>query len=430
MAELLDREVGSAWRFSPDCGKDMEAVRRVPDRELWQIRQVRRQRLLDFARRHLRSQFRRQGVPPGRAERSLQRLDDSVFTLGFARRFATYKRGTLLLRNPDRLAALMENERQPLQVLFAGKAHPHDHAGKELIRDIVALSRQEPFAGRLFFLEDYDINIARFMVQGCDVWLNNPRRPQEASGTSGMKAAINGTLNISVLDGWWEEACELRPGWVIGRGEMYEDTDYQDEVESNALYDLLETEVIPLFYSRSLDGVPCGWIERIKESLATLVPQYNTNRMVREYLEDLYLPNHRRWEQLNGDRERIARLSEWKAGIRSAWSEVRIEAVEAYSPQRSKVGASIPVSASVRLGSLAPHDVRVELFAGRVNARQEIVQGESTALQYSNSDGDDRHTFTGNYRCSTPGSLGYTLRVLPNHPDLQNPLEMGLVRWA
>lgn len=265
----------------------MEAVRRIPDGELWQIRQVRRQRLLDFTRRHLRSQFRRQGVPPAKAERSLQRLDDSVFTLGFARRFATYKRGTLLLRNPDRLAALMESDRQPLQVLFAGKAHPHDHAGKELIRDIVALSRQEPFAGRLFFLEDYDINIARFMFQGCDVWLNNPRRPQEASGTSGMKAAINGTLNISVLDGWWEEACELHPGWVIGRGEVYEDADYKDEVESNALYDLLETEVIPLFYSRSQDGMPHGWIERIKESLATLVPQYNTNRMVREYLEDL-----------------------------------------------------------------------------------------------------------------------------------------------
>ena len=170
-----------------------------------------------------------------------------------------------------------------------------------------------------------------------------------------MKAAINGTLNISVLEGWWEEACELHPGWVIGRGEVYEDADYQDEVESNALYDLLETEVIPLFYSRSQDGVPHGWIERIKESLATLVPQYNTNGMVREYLEDLYLPNQRRWEQLNGDRERIARLSEWKAGIRSAWSEVRIEEVEADSPQRPKVGARIPVSASVRLGSLAPH---------------------------------------------------------------------------
>ena len=245
-----------------------------------------------------------------------------------------------------------------------------------------------------------------------------------------MKAAINGTLNISVLDGWWEEACELHPGWVIGRGEVYEDADYKDEVESNALHDLLETEVIPLFYSRSQDGMPHGWIERIKESLATLVPQYNTNRMVPEYLEDLYLPNHRRWEQLNGERERIARLSEWKAGIRSAWSEVRIEEVEADSPQRPKVGARIPVSASVRLGSLAPHDVRVELFAGRVNARQEIVQGESTALQYSNSDGDDRHTFTGSYRCSTPGSHGYTLRVLPDHPGLQNPLEMGLVRWA
>ena len=418
ISELLDNCVGESWRYTPIDGEHMRAIYDVSNWDLWQIRQFLRARLVEFARRHLRVQFTRQGQPPARIEQSLQSLDEGALTIGFARRFATYKRGSLILRSVERLAELMQREHQPLQILFAGKAHPHDHEGKELIREIVALTRQEPFTGRVFFLENYDINVARYLVQGCDIWLNNPRRPQEASGTSGMKAALNGALNISVLDGWWVEACELHSGWSIGRGEVYEDLSYQDQVESSALYDLLETEVIPMFYTRAEDGVPHEWVSRIKSSVATLVPQFNTNRMVREYLEELYLPNQSRWEALNGDRERIAKLSEWKRSVRSAWSGVRIESVDAEAPTQPKVGMRIPLRVSVQLGQLSPDDVRVELYTGRVNARHEIVEGEAAALGFARSDGDGRYKFGGNYICLSPGSHGYTVRVVPNHPDL------------
>ncbi|MFH1568003.1 MAG: alpha-glucan family phosphorylase, partial [Gemmatimonadota bacterium] len=260
MAALLDRHLGDGWRRDPGDPTAWQGLQGIPEGELWGTRRTRRQTLVDYARYHLSNQFRRQGVPQARAEQLLKGLDPEALTIGFARRFATYKRGSLVLRDTKRLAALLTAPGRPVQLLFAGKAHPHDHAGKELIRDIVSLSRRPPFAGRVFFLEDYDMNLARYLVQGCDVWLNNPRRPEEASGTSGMKAAINGGLQLSVLDGWWDEACDLHSGWTIGRGEVYEDLDYQDEVESAGLYDLLETEVIPLFYDRDAQGVPRGWL--------------------------------------------------------------------------------------------------------------------------------------------------------------------------
>ncbi|MCH2661884.1 alpha-glucan family phosphorylase, partial [bacterium] len=209
---------------------------------------------------------------------------------------------------------------RPLQILFAGKAHPKDNAGKDLIRQIVHLAREEPFHGRIFFLQDYDLNVARYLVQGCDIWLNNPRRPLEASGTSGMKAAVNGVLNVSVLDGWRDEACEAHPGWAIGRGEDYADEQYQDEVESNALYDLLETEVIPLFYQRNAEGIPREWVGRMKETIAQLAPVYNTHRMVREYVDGLYLPGQTRYEELGNDRERVQQLPRWKTHVRSKWT--------------------------------------------------------------------------------------------------------------
>ncbi|MFH1570900.1 MAG: alpha-glucan phosphorylase, partial [Gemmatimonadota bacterium] len=216
----------------------------------------------------------------------------------------------------------------------------------------------------------------------------------------------------------------------IGRGEVYEDLDYQDEVESAGLYDLLETEVIPLFYDRDAQGVPRGWLGRIKESMAALIPAFSSHRMVREYLERLYLPNQHRWEQLNADRVRVAQLSEWKRRIRAAWAQVRIEAVQTDTPTQPRVGTAIPLRAMVSLGELQPGDVRVELYMGRVNAQHEIDQAEIVALRHLALDAEGHHEFGGDYQCRAAGSHGYTLRVLPYHPDLRDPLEMGLVQWA
>jgi starch phosphorylase len=430
MADLYDRYLGLDWRHCPEDPQVWKAIEQIPDGELWQVHQYRRQRLLEYARFHLENQFTRQGFPNAKIERSLQGLNPQALTIGFARRFATYKRGTLLMHDIERLAALFDNPTQPLQVLFAGKAHPHDHLGKELIREIVHLARQEPFAGKIFFLQDYDMNVARYLVQGCDVWLNNPRRPQEASGTSGMKAALNGALNVSVLDGWWAEACEFHSGWTIGLGEEYEETEYQDKVESNALYDLLETEVIPLFYDRNAAGLPEGWIARMKDGITTLAPTFSANRMVREYAEVLYLPNQERWEQLNSDRARIEELTRWKAHVRANWDQVHIEHVEATPAAQLKVGMQVPLQASILLGALAPEDVRVELYMGKLNAQREIQHAETLPLRHLEQNSAGNHLFAGEFPCTASGSHGYTLRVLPHHPDLKNPLELGLVCWA
>ncbi len=218
-------------------------------------------------------------------------LDPEALTIGFARRFATYKRGNLLFRNLERLTALLSNKERPLQIIYSGKAHPKDHGGKELIAEIMQFARRPEFRRRVVFLEDYDINVARYLVQGVDVWLNNPRRPLEASGTSGMKAAANGALNLSILDGWWVEGFDGENGWAIGAGEEYTDLTYQDDVESRATYDLIEQELIPLFYTRSSDGLPRGWLRRMKRAITTLAPVFNTGRMVAEYTRVSYEPS-------------------------------------------------------------------------------------------------------------------------------------------
>jgi len=429
ISELFDHHLGEHWRTAQQNPQSWQGIHAISDRELWNTHQHRRQRLVDFARFHLRNQLSSQGAPAVKIEQHLDHLDPHALTIGFARRFATYKRGTLLFRNLERLAALFADSDRPLQIIFAGKAHPQDTPGKELIRDIVHLARQEPFNGRVFFLQDYDMNVARYLVQGCDVWLNNPRRPMEASGTSGMKAAINGVLNVSVLDGWWEEACEMHSGWTIGLGENYEDEAYQDEVESNALYDLLETEVIPLFYQRDGEGLPRGWVARMKETISTLAPFFNTHRMVREYAENMYLPNYKRWQLFEGDNGRVEQLTQWKSHVRSKWPQVRIINIEADFPTPLKVGTQVPISAALALGDLTPQDVRVELYAGRLNAQQEFIQAQIQPLEFSDSR-DGEHLFKGVFTCAEAGSHGYTVRVLPYHNDLRDPLETGLIHWA
>ena len=430
MSELFDRHLGDTWRFVYTNPQDWNAVYQIPDHELWGTHQHRRQRLIDFTRHHLQQQMVSQGAPAVKIEQSLARLDPEALTIGFARRFATYKRGNLLFRNIERLKALLADSDRPLQILFAGKAHPKDDAGKDLIRQIFHLARQEPFNGRIFFLQNYDMNLARYLVQGCDIWLNNPRRPLEASGTSGMKAAVNGVLNVSVLDGWWDEACDGHAGWTIGRGEDYEDENYQDEVESNALYDLLETEVIPLFYQRNAEGLPTDWIGRMKETIAQLAPVYNTHRMVREYTERLYLPGQTRFEELAADRERVQQLTQWKSHVRSKWSQIQINQVDTEFPGQLKVGMQVPLRAEVSLGELAPEDVRVELYAGRLNAQHEFTQTTAHPLELEKSNSEGTHYFTGTFTCTESGSHGYTLRVVPSHRDLPDPLEMGLICWA
>ncbi|HKZ83955.1 MAG TPA: alpha-glucan family phosphorylase [Anaerolineae bacterium] len=438
MDQLYDRYLGPRWTEEPADRAVWQRVERIPAEELWRTHERRRERLMAFARRRLRAQLQQRNAPPSELEAADEVLNPEALTIGFARRFATYKRATLLLRDPERLARILNDLQRPVQIIFAGKAHPRDTEGKELIKQVVSLARQEPFRRRLIFLEDYDIAVARYLVQGADVWLNTPRRPMEASGTSGMKAMANGALNLSVLDGWWDEAWNISDpnsipiGWAIGGRETYSDSAYQDQVEAEALYDLLEHDVVPTFYERGADGLPRRWIARMKASIGTLSPFFNTHRMVQEYTERFYLPAAASYRRLTADGTAGAKaLASWKARVRQEWPQVRIEAIEAGLPAELQVGGEIRVQARVHLGALTPDDVRVELYAGRVDADGELADTEATPMQLVGPDGQGVFRFkTGHIPCRRSGLHGYTLRVLPSHPDLTTSFQPGLIAWA
>jgi glycogen phosphorylase len=363
-------------------------------------------------------------------------LSPDALTIGFGRRFATYKRATLLLRDPERLSRIRNDPHRPVQIIYAGKAHPRDQWGKQLIKTIIDLAAKPEFRRRIVFLEDYDVAIARYMVQGCDVWLNTPLRPQEASGTSGMKAQANGVLNVSTLDGWWDEAWQIgldsgaEVGWAIGKGESYEDPAYQDQVEAEALYQLLESEIIPAFYERRADGLPRKWIDRMKDSIIRLCPEFNMHRMVMQYTDEYYLAAHRRHLTLQADNAGRARnLAAWRARVESAWPRLLIKSVSSGTGELN-LDNELPITATVFLDSLTPDDVSVQILSGRVNAHGEIKSPEITPMISCANEGNGCYRFEGSLHTSKSGFFGYSLRILPQNRDAVTPFMPILITWA
>ncbi|MFO0847677.1 MAG: alpha-glucan family phosphorylase [Gemmataceae bacterium] len=430
MGQLFDRYLGVQWVEKPADFAVWKRVDSIPDAELWRTHERGRERLVALCRARLKAQYQRRGAPPSEIRETEEVLDPDALTIGFARRFATYKRGDLVFRDHDRLDKLLNDPKRPVQLVFAGKAHPKDSGGKELIARVAQLAKKPEFRRRVAFIEDYDMNIARHLVQGVDVWLNNPRRPLEASGTSGMKVPVNGGLNLSILDGWWVEGYDGDNGWAIGAGEEYTDLPYQDEVESRALLQLLERDVAPLFYDRGSDGLPRAWIRRMKNSMRTLIPVFNTNRMVDEYLERCYLPSHRRFRELTADGlKAAAELAAWRQRIGQAWGQVRVEGVEAPAGEHLRVGGEFPVKAQVNLGGLTPAEVDVQLCYGLLDAVGEIAEPKALSLTPSGN-GSGTVTFAGSVPCKASGQFGFSVRVLPKHGNLPHPFEPGLVTWG
>ncbi len=437
MNQVYDRYLGPQWREAAN-GDLWKRVETIPAEELWRTHERRRERLVAFARRKLAEQLKRRGAPQSEVEAAEEVLDAEALTIGFARRFATYKRGTLLLRDTERLKRILADTKRPVQIIYAGKAHPRDAGGKELIQRIVTLARDPAFRRHIVFLEDQDMATSRYLVQGCDVWLNTPLRPLEASGTSGMKAAANGALNLSTLDGWWDEAWRApRPeseaiGWAIGNGERYDDPGQQDQVEAEALYDLLERDVVPAFYDLGSDRLPRRWIALMKGSLKNLCYMFNTHRMVREYTERFYLPAFERFARLEANGAAASRaLAAWISMVRREWPQVRVEAIEDGPANEAKVGDLAGVRARLRLGALAPTDVTVELYLGALDAAGEIIHPATFPMHHTDSPGNGEHVFeSAAVPCCRSGLQGYTLRVLPHHPDLAARFVPGLITWA
>lgn len=414
-----------AWGDAHTDTHDWNDHSAVSDAELWGVRQQMKAALVSEARRRVAASFSNGHAPAWIDDL----LDPEVLTIGFARRVPTYKRLTLMLRDPERLTALLTDPERPVQIVIGGKSHPADDSGKILIQQLVRFSRDPKVRGRIVFLPDYDIGLAKDLYPGCDVWLNNPLRPLEACGTSGMKAALNGALNLSILDGWWDEWYDGRNGWAIPTADTATSDEERDDAEASALYDLIEHQLVPRFYERE-GGVPVAWLDMVRHTMTDLGQKATSDRMVRDYVQRLYVPAAAHDVALRRDGFAGAKaLAAFVARVTDAWPHVSIASVDSSGiPAQAQAGDSLEVTAAVRLDGLSPDDVAVELAYGRTDEDDTLARDHSVQrLQPAAAPVDGVTTFTGTLPLAVTGTFGYTVRVVPAHPQLVSPVELGLV---
>jgi glycogen phosphorylase len=429
MLELFRRYLDDDWgKYVDDQAFWDRTIPNLPDEELWKTHLQQKEALVAFARHRLKQQHLRLGEGSLQIAEIERMLDPNAFLIGFARRFATYKRATLIFRNLDRLRRMLSDPERPVQLIFAGKAHPADEPGKALIEQIYRLSRGA-LKGKVVFLENYDIDVARSMTAGTDLWLNNPIRPYEASGTSGQKAALNGQPNCSVLDGWWAEGYNGKNGWAIGEEREYADPEAQAEADSISLYRLLEEEILPTFFDRGADGIPHGWIAYMKEAIRTCTPQFSMRRMVKEYTTKYYIPAMAQSIRIAEKNYAPAReLAAWKERVLRCWKDLELF-VEGRRDGQLSLGEGIDVHAWVRSDCLTPKDLLVELVYGE--AKDEQVLGQHTLpMTYTKQELDKSYRYDIHLTLTETGSFAYNVRVVPYHPGLTEKYEMGLMKWA
>lgn len=430
MTDLYDRYLGIDWAHKPASEELWKKVYEIPDAELWRTHVRRRQRLIEFVRRRLVEQYRQLGKPQYELSRVENVLNSDALTIGFARRFATYKRADLLFSDPDRLERFLNDPKRPVQVIIAGKAHPRDTEGKRLIQKILKLSHEERFYQSIVFIENYDMNVSRYLVQGSDIWLNNPRRGMEACGTSGMKSAVNGGLNFSTLDGWWDEVYHPGIGWAIGTRDIYEDVKNWDEQEAKKMLNILEKEIIPTFFYRDKDGLPRDWIHRMKDSIATICPVFNTNRMLKDYTEMMYYPAAERAVKMRQDSFKITHeLAGWKKNLRDKWDSIRFLKVDTSPLMELSVKNSLEITTEIFLDGINPNDIDVQIYYGKINESGDIVEGIFQSMALDHEMGTNKYRYKGQINNWVCGLNGFTVRVIPKHPDLGSPFEDGLIHW-
>lgn len=407
---------------------DWTKVLEIDDKEFWDVHIARKNKLISMIiRERLRRQYQRLGADASVFEEIKSVLNPQHLTIGFARRFASYKRANLIFRNIDRLFEIVTNDKTPVQFIFAGKAHQSDHVGKEIIKSVARYSMDKKFKQRIVFIEDYNMNVARYMVQGVDVWLNNPIRPLEASGTSGMKAAINGVLNLSVLDGWWCEGYSADIGWAVGGAEHYYNDEERDYAESEAIYNLIQKVIIPLYYERGEDGIPHNWVKMMKNSVQKIVPYFNTNRMLREYYERFYVSAHRTGKKLL-DNARLANIAAWRRRLEQNWHSIRVR-TDSFKPEMEiRSGTHVPIRAKVHLGNLTPEDVDVQLHIGSIDVDMNFKYGKSISMNCQGKDGNV-YVYTADVICERSGRHDFAVRVIGKHPDLVHPFMPLFIKW-
>jgi glycogen phosphorylase len=429
LADLYDQYLEPDWRNRWNDLEMWKLIKDIPDEELLEVHRRRKRRLIAFIRERQTASASRRKAAATELRYSAEVLDPHALTIGFARRFATYKRATLLFRDVERLKKILCNRERPVQILIAGKAHPKDQPGKAFIREIVQLSRDPELWKHIVFVEDYDMKVARELVQGVDLWLNNPRRGEEACGTSGMKAAMNGVLNLSVLDGWYDEAFEISGGWAIGDREEY--SDEQDAIHASNIYYLLESEIVPMYYAQAEGAVAPEWSRRMKDCMVNLTARFDARRMVHDYAVNLYNPAHRNWKRVkSGGFEESRARAKWSSRVREIWQDVNFVETGAAPNGPVMSGRPVTVRTGVNLAGLEPDDVRVECVIGRIGVTGGLEETEVILLSHTESSGDTA-IYEKEIVPSQTGRLGYALRVSPNHNDdpLTRPVT-SLIKWG
>lgn len=431
---LYDKYLQSNWKDRLYEKEIWNGIDNIPEEELWNIHCALKTKMIGFVRGKLREQRLANGESAESVKSADSILDPNALTIGFARRFATYKRANLIFRNVERIKKILNKPDMPVQIIFAGKAHPADRPAHEVIKNINDISREEGFTGKVILVENYNMTLARNLVQGVDIWLNNPRRPLEASGTSGQKVNINGIINFSVLDGWWCEGYNGKNGWAIGDDTYYDNEYAQDNADSESMYETLEKQIIPLFYERNGNNVPVNWVKVMKESIKSLTYQFSTHRMLQEYTELMYAASMERVDRiLSSNYDYIRRLADWKANMEKNWPQVQITAEKSMNmlkDRKSKSGESLNLYATVYLGAIQPESINVELYYGSFNGNGGIENPGIAEMKAVEKLDSGTYRYSADIRLVEGGEYAYTFRVVPYHPDLINKFDLSLIRWV
>ena len=430
LKQLYNKYLMPYWQDCIQVDETWKKIESIPNDKLWEEHMKRKVKLLELVKQNVTSKMKSNGKSYDEINEITSKLDPNVLTIGFARRFATYKRATLIFRDLERITKILNNTDKPVQIIFAGKAHPADKAGQDLIRYIHEISMKPQFKGKIFIVENYNIGIARYLISGVDVWLNNPRRPMEASGTSGEKASVNGVINFSVLDGWWAEGYNGNNGWTIGTNDEYESYEVQDNADSESIYDTLENKIIPVYYDRNRNGISDKWMQLMKNSIISTGGKYSTSRMVCDYTDELYMPLVELNDKYYSDLSNVANYNEWKEKMNLNWENIKIEQYNNLDNISIDAGNNIEVNCKVTLPDISVENINVEVYAGKITDNGTIENINIIPMELvERNDETKEYTYKAKLELTTGGNYGYTFRVMPKHQMLLDAENLNLVKW-
>ena len=430
MKELYNQYLMPYWQDSMYQDKVWEKINTIPDEKLWNVHNERKAKLLKLVKENTTERLRRSGYSYEDINEIVSKINPNALTIGFARRFATYKRATLIFKDLERITQILNNADRPVQLIFAGKAHPADKEGQDLIKFIHQVSMMPQFKGKIFLLENYNIAMSRYLISGVDVWLNNPRRPMEASGTSGQKASVNGVINFSVLDGWWAEGYNQKNGWTIGNNSEYDSYEAQDQADSQSLYRTLEEKIIPTYYNRENSNIPQKWIGFMKNSILSTGGKYSTARMLVDYTNQYYMPLAKLTKKYYLDIDNVAEYNGWKKDLYRNWKDIKITQTDNFDNITIDAGNKIEVGCEVELPNIDIENIEVEVYYGKILENGIVENVSIIPMELTDSDEEQRkYYFTAKIELTTGGNYGYTFRVMPKNEMILEPANLDLVKW-